>query len=643
MFLQRRKRHVEPLELRFGVAAPRQWATASVAPGKLIRNLDDAFATPQQLLREALFQMRGMNRVNLSSARRLKLCLIVQRRVWPTLNAARDALRSRDNGVPEPQTQQELLDLADQMALALIAGFQIVIEGDYRADDSHGRTEHARILEGGVRALELVHLQQRLRALRYQPLPATSWQLANTLFCVIARADDLETPVSAITTDRTVLDANGHTQVLRLYRAVQSFGLFDTFSWCKPQQHFLDTYCATLPNAVSIGYAPQPLSGADSEAESGPQSWPQPDPVAGQLPTALSGPSTGRTVRHSHAHQEGPPAETPPADKRHCIVIDFSGLADTVRADKEAAKHTSRHGMGDASTRLSGLSPPWRRPMMRSMLRSLERERTISMPTPRDQVSDSAASDAQPPDFRLETGMERIRRHLQAVFTSDEAMKQHLLRNDVFAGRSSTMGDDASNTGGTGWHLLRESAHHTLIQTRETRYTKQIALGALAIYGVGLEGFSRPRLGTIKRLVRLEPDSLYVEVKQLARFAATVSIASATGGDVRQGANSGDIACLLVYDDDLEWCIVTSPPTSLRPGWPIQIRTRRLQVDTRLRQLTEITPHLLMFQLDAQSPRLGTPRYPDMRRRCSQLTMASHLYAESQFALDAQRKRRGAS
>lgn len=631
MFLQRRKRHNEPLELRFSVASPRQWATASVAPAKLIRNLDDEFATPQQLLREALFQMRGMNRVDLSCARRLKLCLMVQRRVWPTLNAALEALRKHDNGVPEPQSQQELLDLVDQMALALIAGYQIMIEGDYRPDDSHGRAQHARILEAGVRALEIVHLQQRLRALRYQPLPAASWQLANTLFCVMTRAENLETPVPAITTDRTLLDTKGNTQVLRLYHAIQRFGLFDTFSWCKPQQRFLDTYCATLPAAVSISYAVQPPSG------------PPPEPIAAPLSDAVAGQESSRAVRFAHAHHDGPPAEMPPADNKHRIVIDFSALTDAVRADKETSKHASSHRAADAPARLSGLSPLSRRPMMRSMLRSLERARTSAMPAPRDRGLDSANRDPQQQDFRLETGMERIQQHLQAVFTSDETMKRQLLRNDVFAGRSSTMGDDASSTGGTGWNLLRESAHHALIQTRETHYTKQIALGTLAIYGIGLDGFARPRLGTIKRIVRLEPDSLYVEIKQLARFAAMVSMAAAAGGDVEHRTYSREMPCLLVYDDDLEWCIVSSPPNPLPPGCPIQIRTRRLNVDTRLRKLTEITPHFLMFQLDAQSPQLGTPSYPGTRQRNSQLTMASHLYALSQLTEDAARKRHGAS
>ena len=525
--------------------------------------------------------------------------------------------------------EQELLDLVDQTALALIAGYQIVIDGDYRPDDSHGRVQRVRILEAGVRALEIVHLQQRLRALRYQPLSAASWQLANTLFCVMTRAEHLTTPVSAITTDRTLLDTKGHTQALRLYSAIQRFGLFDTFSWCKPQQRFLDTYCATLPDALSITYPVQPCPGSP------------PDLVADPLTDRLIGPvaeqASRRAIRFAHAHHDGPPAETPPADNKHRIVIDFSVLADVVRADKETSKHVSTHRADDASPRLSGLSPLARRPMMRSMLRGLERTRTSSMPAPRDLGLYRPDRDTQQQDFRLETGMERIQQHLHAVFTSDDAMKRQLLRNDVFAGRSSTMGDDASSTGGTGWNLLRESAHHALIQTRENRYTKPITLGTLAAYGIGTDGFSRPRLGTTKRIVRLEPDSLYVEIKQLARFAAMVSMAAASG-DAKRRTYSREMPCLLVYDDDVKWCIVLSPPNPLPPGCAIQIRTRRLQVDTRLRRLIALTPHFLMFQLGGQSPQLGTPSYPDMRQRNSQLAMASHLYALSQLTEDAARQ-----
>ena len=638
MFLRRRTRHSEPLDLHFGIVSPRQRAAAGVAPAKLIRNLEDDFATPQLLLREALFQIQGMNRVSLSPARRLKLCLTIQRRVWSTLSTARDTLRKHDDGVPEPQMQQELLDLADQLVSALSVGDQIVIEGDYRPDDRHGRSEHARILEAGVRILELVHLQQRLRALRYQPLPATSWRLANTLFCILSRADDLETPVAAVTDDRLVLDAKGNTQVLRLYRAIQSFGLFDTFCWCKPRQHFLDSYCAMLPNAVCIRYAAGP-----SDAHAAERSTEQPSGHPANPPPE-------RAIRFAHAQHNGPPTATPLADERHRILIDFSVLAAAVRADKQAGKQPRAQRSGDSLTRLSGVPPLTRRPILRSMLRSLERERMIPVPasghTARHipaKLLGSREEDVEEQDFRLETGMERITQHLQAVFTSDAAMKQQMLRNDVFAGRASTMRDDATSGGDSGWNLIRKSAHHVLIQTRETRYTKQIALGTLAIYGVGQHGFTQPRLGTIKRIVRVAPDSLYVEIKQLARFAAMVSIAPTARGRITDATPVSQIPCLLVYDDDLEWCIVLSPPSSLPLGCPIQIRTRRLRVDTGLRKLMEVTPHLLMFQLDAQSPRLGTPRYPDTRRQRSQLTMASHLCAVSNLTDGAAQRHQGAS
>jgi len=604
MFFKSRSQEGGQLELRFSVASPKQWgASHQTSPAKLIRNLDDEFSTPQLLLREALFHMHGINRTTLSASPLLKLCRRIHQRVWSTLAAARDALRNNDCGVPEPKAQQELLDLSDQLAAALTAGYQIVIEADYRPNNRQGRAERARIVDAAVHTLELIHLQQRLRALRYQPLTDNAWQVANTLFCVLARADQLTAPVDALTDDRLLLDRTGRTNALRIYRAIQVFGLFDTFSWAKRQQRFLDTYCAALPEALKISYAPTRI--------------------------------TGRTIRFSHAYQNGPPSGKPPFDNTHRILIDCTALADAVVADKESSSR-STEAPGSTSACLSGLPPLARRPTMRAMLLSLEHERPLVLPDP---------AEAQHQDFRLETGMEGVEQHLQALFTSDGAMKEEMLRNSAFSGRSSTMGDDAKDTGGTAWRVLRQSEHHVLVQTRETGYTRQIGLGALAVYGIGKAGFALPRLGTVTRIMRPEAESLYVEIKQIARFATMVNIVPATGIEATQGRRNGQLPCLLAYDDSLAWCVISSQQQSLPVGCPIQIRTRRLRVDTRLRTLREITPYFLMFQLDAQTPMLGVPSYPSSRKRHrnSRLVMTSHLRAVTEPAEQLHGRRRKVS
>ena len=440
MFFRRRTQHFVPLELRFRVASPKQRAAISVAPSKLIRNLYDQFSTPQQLWREALFQVKAMNRVKLSSARRLKLCLTVQQRVCTPLDRALDALRKDADGVPEQQAQQALLDLADQMISTLIAGYQ--------------------------------------------------------------------------------------------------------------------------------------------------------------------------------------------------IVIDFSVLAEAVRADKDASTHGESHRPG--GTALSTLPPLARKSTLRRMLRQLERERTAALPTPptaavgaTGQTAGSSvgakSGEDQSQAFRLETGMDRIKQHLKAVFTSDDAMKQQRLGNGMLTGRSSTMGDQADDTSGTGWNLLRESAHHALIQTRETPYTKQLALGTLAIYGIGDQGFARPQLGMINRILRPEPESLYVEIRQLARFATTANILPVTEDAAGHGRQRNRLACLLAYDDDLAWCIVLSTQDALQSGCSIHILNRGQQIGTRLGGLREVTSHFVMFQLGAQSPRLGTPSYPQPHQPRGLLTMTKNL------------------
>jgi hypothetical protein len=593
------------LELRFGATSTEQRETSSLhSPTRLIQDLDEAFAAPPSLLHEALLQIQVNNQTALAPARRLKLLAAASRRVWPTLAAMRDDMRKHDDGIPEAEAQQQLLGLADRLIAALILGFQVAIEADYRSDDQHGGQERDRILTASVRILELVHLRQRLRALRYQPLPGASWQTSNTLFCLLARSDSLTTPVLAMTDDRLLLDGSGQTDASRVYAAIQAFGLFDICAWSKRQQRFLDTYCAALPDAVTISYSPNKTAGRD--------------------------------VRFTHAHADAAAHPTPASNDPHRIVVDFGKLVDAVRQDKNAGTHPLRHQPGGTATCLASLAPLSRRPVLRKMLRALEHAHP-----PLQSIL------ATPPnrkcDFRMENGIDRVTEHLQMVFSDDPETREQMLRKAALSGRPSAAGPGADGSGDMDWCVLAQSEHHVLISTVETSHCKQIPLESVAVYGMGSEGLIRPALGKITRVLRTDQGQLLVEIRHLARFGTVVDIAAAVTDDA-PGPRPGQAPSILAYDDSLGWCVICAPGNSLPVGCTIQIRTRRIQVDTRLRSLREITPHFLMFQLDAQQPRLTPPRYPSTRKRYrhSRLLIASQLLGEDPPNQQPRRRHRGA-
>ncbi len=601
MFFRNRTRHADQLELRFAVAVPAQGSSGGVAaPANPLRNLDDEPESPQRLLKEVLLQARALNRSTLSAAKRLKLTCGLQQRLWPTLAAARDALRKNEAGVPEPQPQRELLDMADQAIHALNAGYQLAVQADYRVDERHGRAEHARILEGSVRVLELTHLQQRLRALRYQPLPPDVWRTVNTLFCLLSRADAVAMPVTALCDDRLLVDNDGTTRPLHIYSLIQAFGLFDCFAWSKRRQRFLDSYCTALPDALVITYLPKM--------------------------------AVGGVVRFTHAHQDAPPRRTAEQGCSHRILIDCNALAESVRRDKETGRQNLAHASGPTASCLAGLPPLARRPILRAMWRNLEH----GVPPHRPDQGERHSC-----DFRLETGFDRVSQHLQIVFTRDQAKREQLLCNAAFAGRSATQGEDAATTRGTEWLVVQQTDHHTVLSTKETRYTKPIALGALAVYGIGDEGFLRPTLGEVARILRLDEGQILIGITRRARFGTLVNV-FATVGEDGTDTSSAQVPCLLAFDDDLGWCVISSPRSSLPVGCPIQIRTRQLRVTTRLRGLRAITPHFMLFELDAMLPRLGTPSYPSGRRRHrhSRIIVTSHLRGISESTEEQRRPRR---
>jgi hypothetical protein len=600
MFFRKQSPRAEQLGLRFGTAPRARSGGSVVSPAKLLRQLDDHFDSPQQLLKEARFQIRGLSHATLSPGKRLKLAAALQKRLWPTLAAARDALRKTEDGVPEPPPQRELLDMVDQSIDALCACYQLVVEADYRVDERHGRAEQGRILEAATRVLELTHLRQRLRALRYQPMPPGAWQTVNTLFCVLCRAGAEDTPVPALCDDRLLLDSDGSTRPLRIYRLIQAFGLFDCFGWSRRRQRFLDSYCTALPEALVITYLPK---------------------VA-----------VGGIVRFTHAHHDGPPRRAADPGSSHRILIDCNLLAEAVRRDKDGGRQQLRQDGGPTANCLAGLPPLARRPILRAMLRSLEH----GVPPHAPEWTEQHRC-----DFRLLTGLEGVTRHLHTIFTNDPTKKAQLLRNTAFAGCSASQGDDAATTAGSEWLVLQNTDQHTVVRTRETQYTRPIALGGLALYGIGDEGFLRPTLGEVARIVRLDEQQIIVGLTHRARFATPVQVLAAVSrGDA--DASTAQVPCLLAYDDELGWCVISSARSSLPVGCPIEIRTRRLRVTTRLRRLRAITPHFMLFELDAMQPRLGIPSYPSTRRRHrhSRIVMTSHLRGLSEPTEELRRSRR---
>jgi hypothetical protein len=574
VLFRNRKGPTDPLELKFGIAPPEKWSAGKVAsPARLLLNLDDDFETPQLLLKEALFQTQALNRTSLGSAKRLKIGSLLLQRLWPTLAAARDALRKNEDGVPEPAADHEFLDTCDKVIQALTAGYQLAIDLDYRADGRSGKTETSRILEATIRILELSHLRQRFRALRFQALPASTWSLVNTLFCVVSRARVEDVSQNALCDDRLLLDGSGGTTARRIYGAIQAFGLFDCFSWSKRQQRFLDSYCGAVPDALVIRYGPDVV--------------------------------VGGVVRFTSAHHGDAPMRSATPGAPHGIVIDCNALAEAVRRDRDGHRQELGQTPRPTSSCIANLSPLSRRPILHAMLRSLEHGVPPHRPT-EGQPLDS--------DFRLETGFQKVSVHLRTVFSEDAAMQDRLKRDASLAGRSASQIDTADPADSSRWRVLMRSERHTVISTKETRYTKPISIGAPAVYGVDEDGFMRPALGEVARIVRLENAQIIIGITRRARFTTLATAITKLGSDPTD-ADEIEVPCFLAYDDLLGWCVVSSAQQSLPTGGAVQIRTRKLNVTTTLRRLRVVTPHFLLFELGEITPRLRAPTYPSPRRQ----------------------------
>jgi hypothetical protein len=104
-----------------------------------------------------------------------------------------------------------------------------------------------------------------------------------------------------------------------------------------------------------------------------------------------------------------------------------------------------------------------------------------------------------------------------------------------------------------------------------------------------------------------------VRLTLLARFGTLVQVANADSGD-GQTDRTEQLSCVLVFDDDDGWALLTPPQEHFTTGARVAIRTKRLQLSARLRELRASTPELMLYQLRQSDLSLSPPNYPGHRR-----------------------------
>jgi hypothetical protein len=165
------------------------------------------------------------------------------------------------DALPESHDRREGLVAAINVCGQLAIGFKRQIFNDYYLSDSKYSKIRPRIRLSALRVLELIRIEQRLRSLRYQKLPESTWRECNRIFFAIAQCEDIKESHQALACIQAQLDSKAReqgriqattTSMRHIYLSIQLYGLMDTNSLFSRNLHIIDAYLADVIDGLEM-------------------------------------------------------------------------------------------------------------------------------------------------------------------------------------------------------------------------------------------------------------------------------------------------------------------------------------------------------------------------------------------------------
>jgi len=165
------------------------------------------------------------------------------------------------DALPESHDRREGLMTAINVCGQLTIGFKRQIFNDYYLSDSKYSKIRPRVRLNTLRVLELIRIEQRLRSLRYQKLPDSTWRECNRVFFAIAQCEDIKESHQALACLQAQLDSKAReqgriqaatTSIRHIYLSIQLYGLMDTNSLFSQNLHLIDAYLSDVIDSLEM-------------------------------------------------------------------------------------------------------------------------------------------------------------------------------------------------------------------------------------------------------------------------------------------------------------------------------------------------------------------------------------------------------
>ncbi|MFK5914763.1 MAG: hypothetical protein QM484_10320 [Woeseiaceae bacterium] len=526
-------------------------------------HLDSYKKLPVRLLEEASLILQKSNRALLPVKKRKDVSDLLTSYIYSIVLLWYNKYQKEENSLPESNERRNALIASIEAIHQLSTSYKLLFR-DYYSDkkkvfNKDGKTAYL----FAARSLELIRLEQRLRALRYQKLPKVSWQHCNQIFFSFAQHNMVNESYDVIgligvrkSSDELRQGGVPTSSVMKLYISIQLFGLLDVTTWPTRMFHIPDAYLDMLKG-----------EGLKVVADDG---------------KVLK---SGFIITHfknetSPSFKRNPNAPTP------LLQLNYSALYNTLVKDhKEIAKQQFLDVFDNTkvSQPLLEIQVKDRVPVIELMIMGLtSRERRQK----RHASFDSSS-------LSVYFGFKDVKRLLKDIVAPDQArVRDSRQFVDTLAMSSAMLAEEQESHMSTAWNISNFSAGGLLIQTEESDFSNPIHIDMLVAFTLP-DNIKQPILGFVRRLNRPNEKQVEIAVVRLSNYAETVGIQ-----DQNELDSSVAKAVILIKNVHSEWNLVIRTSTSYKKGQPLKlVRANGSSLPVRLGEVVYTKKGFKVFEL----------------------------------------------